>query len=67
MKVDIRIQFSFSNKFYKNTAHWAKIGGHMDIEIVPVSELQQCYLHQNGVEFEEELNGMPHNGLWTRF
>ena len=28
------------------------------VETVPFFELQKCYLHQNGVEFEEELNGM---------
>ena len=35
--------------------------------ILSVFELQQCYLHQNRVEFEEELYGMPHYGQWTRF
>ena len=47
----------------------------MDKEIVPfrqIFELQQCYLHQNGVEFEEELNTSfwPMGeilSLWPRF
>ena len=38
--------------------------------ISSVFDLEKCYLHQNGVEFEEELNGMPMDeilSLWPRF
>ena len=35
--------------------------------ISSVFELEKRYLHQNGVEFDEELNGMPYYDLWTRF
>ena len=50
-------------------AHWAKRGGHVDIQCAfsSVFELEKCYLHQNGVEFDAELNGMPYYDLWTRF
>ena len=41
--------------------------GHTNCAILSAFELQKSYLHQNGVEFEEELNGMPYYGLWTRF
>ena len=32
-----------------------------------VFELEKCYLHENGVEIDEELNGMPYYDLWTKF
>ena len=42
--------------------------GHTNVcAISSVFELEKCYLHQNGVEFDEELNGMPYYDLWTRF
>ena len=37
------------------------------IEFLEMVSIHKCYLHQNGLEFEEELNGMPHYGLCTTF
>ena len=30
-------------------------------------ELEKCFLHQNGVEIDEELNRMPYYDLWMIF
>ena len=35
-------------------------GSHGQTNVPSVFELGKCYLHQNGVEFDEELNEMPY-------
>ena len=51
------------------TAHWAKMGVTWTYKCAnsSVFELEKCYLHQNWVEFDEKLYGMPYYDLWTRF